>query len=69
MTWTMADIIFGVIMLIIIGVTLYLINDARKKGVPSYGASCGGCPSPYNNDGTIKKENEAKNSNSDPGGV
>lgn len=58
MSWTMTDIIFGVIMIIIIGGALYLINDARKKGVPSYGASCGGCPSPYNNDGTKKTEDE-----------
>lgn len=58
MTWTLTDIIIGIVMLIVIGGLYYLIRDARKKGIHVCGKACGGCPHPCHPDGTRKTMEE-----------
>lgn len=53
-----ADVIIGIVVLIIIGVWYFLVQDARKKGVQMCGKACGGCPHPCHNDGTPKTDEE-----------
>ena len=57
---TLPDIIIMAVVFVIIGVAYYLIQDARKKGVPMCGKACGGCPHPCHSDGTPKEDPEPK---------
>lgn len=58
MSWSVADIILGIILLFIIGGAFYLVNDAKKKGVHSCSKSCSTCIHPCHPMGDIKPEDD-----------
>jgi hypothetical protein len=51
-----SEIIISIIVIAIIGVAYYLINDSRKKGIHVCSKGCSGCPHPCHSDGTPKPE-------------